>query len=142
LLVDATIAFPPRDTVRFALPASTRRCPDGKTIVLEAVSPEGSGLLVRLHFRDSLLSGSYPVVLPGDTTAPGAVVAVRYLVRDVTRTVALDSGAVEVRRAEQRIGGRIRGSGVESAIRTPAWIDYHDVPLATAPDTVPCAFVK
>jgi hypothetical protein len=142
LLVDATVAFPPRDTVHAALPAITHRCTDGRTILLEAVSPEGSGVLVRLHFRDSLRSGSSRVVVPGDTSAPGAVVAVRYVVGDVPRTVSLDSGTVELRRAGDRISGRIQGSGVQSAIRTPAWIRYSDVPLPAPSDTASCAFQR
>src|SRR4051812_26928090 len=77
--LDATVAFPPRDTIRFSLPASTHRCLDGRSILLQAMGPEGSGVLVRVHSRDSLGSGSYRVVIPGDTTAPTAVVAVRYL---------------------------------------------------------------
>jgi len=138
LLLDATIAFPPRDTVRFSLPATTHRCSGGRTILLEGIIPEGNGVLVLLHFRDSLVAGSYPVVVPGDTTAPGAVVAVRYLLRDAPRAFFFDSGAVRVRRERDRISGRADGSGVETGIRTPTHIQYHDVALPARTDTVPC----
>jgi hypothetical protein len=108
--------------------------------LLEAVSPEGSGVLVRLHFRDSLVSGSYPVLAPGDTTAPGAVVTVRYLLRDASHGFFFDTGAVQVRLEAGKVAGHIQGSGTETGIHTPTRIDYHDVPLPLATDTVPCGF--
>jgi hypothetical protein len=116
------------------------RCTDPRTVLLEAVSPEGNGVLVRLHYRDTLVSASYPVVVPGDTTAPGAVVAVRYLIRDMTRAFSFDSGAVRVRRNRNKVSGRIDGSGIENAIRTPTHVEYHDIALPAPTDTVPCAF--
>ncbi len=140
LLLDAMVAFPPRDTVRFSLPATTHRCADGRTVLLEAVSPEGSGVLVRLHFRDSLVSGSFPVLAPGDTTAPGAVVAVRYLLRDASHGFFFDTGAVQVRLAAGKVAGHIQGSGTETGIHTPTRIDYRDVPLPLVTDTTSCGF--
>lgn len=140
LLLDAMVAFPPRDTVRFSLPATTHRCADGRAVLLEAVSPEGSGVLVRLHFRDSLVSGSYPVLAPGDTTAPGAVVAVRYLLRDASHGFFFDTGAVQVRLEAGKVGGHIQGSGTETGIHTPTRIDYRDVPVALVTDTTSCGF--
>jgi hypothetical protein len=106
------------------------------------VSPEGSGVLVRLHYRDSLVAATYPVVMPGDTTAPGAVVTVRYLLHDVGHTFFFDSGAVQVHRQDGKLGGRIQGSGIENAIRTPTRIEYHDVPLPARTDTASCAFQR
>jgi len=135
------VAFPPRDTIRFSLPATIRRCTDGRSILLEAVSPEGNGVLMLLHFRDSLVSASYPAVAPGDTTAPGAVVTVRYLNRDVSRGFFFDTGAVLVRREAGRLGGHLQGSGIESGIRTPTRIQFRDVPLPLPADTASCAFV-
>jgi hypothetical protein len=127
--------------VRFSVPATTHRCAgDGRTIVLEAVSPEGNGVLVRLHYRDSLATATYPVVVPGDTGARGAVVAVRYLLRDATRAFFFDSGAVHVNRTRNQISGRADGSGIETAIRTPTHIQYHDVALPAGTDSVPCNF--
>ncbi len=108
-------------------------------MLLEAVSPEGTGVLMRLHFRDSLVTASYPVVAPGDTTARGAVVAVRYLLRETPHAFFFDSGAVQVRRERAKISGRADGTGVESGIRTPTHIEYHDVALLPT-DTVPCTF--
>jgi hypothetical protein len=102
------------------------------------VSPEGSGVLVRLHYRDSLVTARYRVVVPGDTTAPGAVVAVRYLLRDAAHGLFFDSGTVQVHRERDKISGQADGSGVESGIRTPTHIQYHDVTLPARTDTVPC----
>jgi hypothetical protein len=138
--MDVMVAFPPRDTVRFSLPAATHRCADGRTVLLEAVTPEGSGVLMRLHFRDSLVSGSYPVVAPGDTSTPGAVVAVRYLLREASRQFTFDTGAVQLRLEAGKVAGHIRGSGSETGIRTPTRIDYRDVPLPLATDTTSCGF--
>ena len=109
-------------------------------MLLEAVSPEGNGVLIRLHYRDSLVTASYPVVAPGDTTAPSAVVAVRYLLHDATHALVFDTGAVQVRRERKRLSGRADGSGIENAVRAPTHIQYHDVPLAARADTVPCSF--
>jgi hypothetical protein len=139
LLVDAVVAFPPRDTVRFSLPATTHHCSNGRSLLLEAVSPEGSGVLVRLRYRDSLVAARYRVVVPGDTTAPAAQVIVRYVLRDVAHTFSFDTGAVVVRRGDSTLGGQVQGSGIENAIRTPTTIDYRDVPLTPASDTVSCA---
>ena len=104
------------------------------------MSPEGSGVLMRLHYRDSLATATYPIVVPSDTTTPGAMVAVRYLLRDVGRSFFFDSGSVELRRDGRKIGGRIQGSGIENAIRTPTRIEYHDVSLAAESDTISCAY--
>jgi hypothetical protein len=131
------IAVPHSDTIRLALPASMHRCSDGRSALLEAESPEGSGVLVRLRYRDSLTSDSLPVVVPGDTAlVPAATVAVRYLIRDTPHAFVLDSGRVIVRLERARISANIAGSGLENANRTPARIEFRDVPLAT--DTVPC----
>ncbi|PYP56774.1 MAG: hypothetical protein DMD40_10035 [Gemmatimonadetes bacterium] len=142
LLLDATVAFPPRDTAHFSVAATTHRCTDGRTILVEAMSPEGNGVLLRLHYRDSLVTGSYPVVTPGDSTTAGAVVVVRYLLRDTPHAFFFDSGAVQVRRARggDKISGSADGSGTENGIRTPTRILYHDVALPAHTDTVPCTF--
>src|SRR4029077_3014237 len=98
LRVDAAVAFPPRDTVRISLPAVTHRCSDGRSILLEAMSPEGSGVLVRLRYRDSLVTATYRVIVPRDTTTPSATVAVRYLLKDLAHAFFFDTGTVQLRR--------------------------------------------
>jgi hypothetical protein len=108
--------------------------------LLQGVSPEGNGVLLRLHFRDSLVTGAYRAVAPGDTSAPAAVVAVRYLLRDTPHAFFFDSGAVQVRRAGDKISGRADGTASESGIRTPTLIQYRDVALPERTDTVPCRF--
>lgn len=140
-VLDAAVVFPPHDTVRFSASATTYRCTDPRTLLLEAINPDGNGVLVRLHYRDSLVSQSYRIVPPTDTSSGGAVVAVRYLLRETPRQFAFDSGTVQFARAGSKIGGQIRGSGVENAIRTPSHIAYHDVALPAASDTTTsCAF--
>jgi len=115
------------------------RCAGESSVLLESANPEGSGVLLRVRYRDSLVSGSYPVAAPGDTAAvPAAVVAVRYLIRETPHAFVLDSGTVHVQREDDKLGARIEGSGLENAIRTPARIEYHDVPLRA--DTVTCGY--
>jgi hypothetical protein len=139
LRLDATIAFPPKDTVRLSLPASTSWCSDRRALLLESLSPEGSGVLVRLRYRDSLTSDSLPIVIPDDTTTvPAAVVGIRFFLHDTPRSYSLDSGTVRVHRTGRTIAVIGAGTGVESAIRIRARLEARDVPLGT--DSVPCAY--
>ncbi len=137
--VQGMVAFPPKDTVRFALPATMHRCNDRRSVLLQGFHPQGNGVLARLRFRDSLTSGRYPITSLGDTiTAPGANAAVRYLLRDVPHQFAFDTGSAQVLRDGNSVGVRVTGSGIENAIRTPARIEFHDVPMAN--DTVSCNY--
>ena len=134
----ATIAFPPRDTVRFDLPATATRCSGEKSLLLQAVSPEGIGVLVRLRYRDSLVSDSFPVVSADDAaTVPAAVVAVRYFIHESPHSIVMDSGTVHVLRQRAAVSARVAGSALENAIRTPTRIEFDHVPLRA--DTVTCA---
>jgi len=138
--LEATVAFPPRDTVRFSVPAIAHRCTEGPTeMLLQALSPEGSGVLVHLRHPDSVVAGRYRVVPPGDTTVPTAVVAVRYQLRETSHSFAADSGSVEVRINGKKISGLMQVTGIESGIRTPTRIEYHDIPSPAPADTVSCA---
>lgn len=131
------VAFPPKDTILFDLPAATRLCSDGRSLLLESLSPEGSGVLLRLRYGDSLTTDSLPIVMPDDTGAvPAAVVAIRFFIRDAPRAYTLDSGTVRLRREGNTITAQVAGVGVESAIRMPARLEYQDVPIGS--DTVPC----
>ena len=143
LRLDATIAFPPDDTIRFSLPATTMWCRSGAggrhSLLVESLNPEGNGVLVRLRYRDSLTSDSFPIVMPGDTSAvTGAVVAVRFFQHDTPRSYTLDSGRVHVRRTGDAISVRSNGVGVESAIRIRAQIDSRDIPIGR--DSVSCNY--
>jgi hypothetical protein len=140
-LLHAMVAFPPRDTIRFDLPAATLRCVGEKSTLLQAVSPEGSGVLIRLRYRDSLVADSYPVVSPDDkATVPAATVTVRYFLREAPHAFVMDSGTVRVRRTRTKVSGRVEGTGLENAIRTPARIEYKNVPLRS--DTVTCGYAR
>ena len=134
------VAFPPRDTVRFEVPASAHRCSEGPTeILLQALSPEGNGVLVRFRHPDSVVTGTYRVVIPSDTTKPTAVVAVRYQLRETEHSFAADSGTADVHIEGGKLAGRIQATGIENGIRTPTHISYHDVPAPARTDTVSCA---
>lgn len=137
--LDATIAFPPKDTFQLSLPATTMWCQSGKGMLIEALTPDGSGVLVRLRYRDSLTSDSFPILMPSDTGAPtGAVVALRFFQRDTPRSYTLDSGRVHIRRSGDAISVRSTGGGVESAIRIRAHIESRDIPIGR--DSVSCNY--
>ena len=55
-------------------------------------------------------------------------------------SVTLIIGFLLVACERTKISGRADGTGVESGIRTPTHIEYHDVSLPTRPDTLPCNF--
>jgi hypothetical protein len=137
--VQGMVAFPPKDTVHFALPATMHHCTDRRSILLQGFDPQGNGVIARLRFRDSLTSGPYPITSLGDTiTAPSANAALRYMLRDVPHEFAFDTGSAQVRRDGSSIGVRVTGSGIENAIRTPARIEFRDVPMAN--ETVSCNY--
>jgi hypothetical protein len=141
LRLDAMIAFPPKDTIRLALPATSSWCNDGHSLLLEALHPEGTGVLVRVRYRDSLTSDSLPIVVPDDTaTVPGAVVAIRFFLHDAAHGYSLDSGRVHLQRQGANIRVTASGIGVEKAIRIRAQLESRDVPLGS--DTVPCTSAR
>jgi hypothetical protein len=128
---------PAPDTVRFAVPAVAHRCSDGRSLLLEGAGERGNGVLVLLRHGDSIAPGSFPVLAPGDSLTPrGAAVAVRYMKGDVAYGLALDSGAVELTAASGSLDARVRGSGLETAVRMALDAEFTGLPLAT--DTVPC----
>ena len=139
LRLDATIAFPPKDTIQLSLPATTVLCKSGHSLLVESLNPEGSGVLVWLRYRDSLTSDSFPILMPGDTGAPtGAVVALRFFLHDTPHSYTLDSGRVHVRRTADAISVRSAGVGVESAIRIRAQFASGDIPIGR--DSVSCNY--
>lgn len=139
LRLDATIAFPPKDTIRVSLPATSVWCRDGHSLLLEALDPEGSGVLVRVRYRDSLTSDSVPIVLPDDTAAvPAAAVGIRFFVQDTPHGYSLDSGRVQLQRQGTNIRLSAAGTCIEKAIRIRAQLESRDVPLGT--DSVSCTY--
>ena len=134
--IEATIVRPPQDTARLELPGPAQRCGDGHAVLLQGISPDGQGVLVRLRFADSLVSGAYPLRGPGDTTTPGSIGAIRYQVRDVTHSFELDSCAFEVTRGRNEISARATTSGLENAVRVHATVEMRDLPILS--DTIPC----
>jgi hypothetical protein len=124
------------DTIRLALPATAHACDDGRSLLLQSVSAIGNGMLVRLIYGDSLVSGDYRVVTAGESATRGAQVAVRYMVGAVTHSFVVDSGSVAVRRGRRELDARGSGSGIEAGIRTRVAVEYADVPVTA--DTVRC----
>lgn len=95
--------------------------------------------MVRLRYRDSLSSDSFPIVLPGDTGAvPAAIIALRFFVADAPHGYTLDSGRVHLERAATTIVLSGSGVGVENAIRVRSWFQSEPVPLGA--DTVACNY--
>ena len=138
------VTRPPKDTVVFEAAASARRCgpppPGSGGLVLQGASG-GNGALLWLRFppSDSLASGEWPMLQRADTGARrGAVVGVRFMLGEVAHGAALDSGAVSLTRAGQRLSVRARGVGLEVAGAGRVAVDasFEAVPLGD--DTVPC----
>ncbi len=132
---------PAPDTIRFAVPALARRCQDGRSLLLEGAGERGEGVLVLLRYGDTLAAGRFPLLLLGDSITPrGAAVAVRYMTSDVAHGLALDSGAVELQPTRDSVGARVRGTGLEGAVRVA--VDAAYAGLRFAADTVPCGFAR
>jgi hypothetical protein len=139
LRLRATVIRPPKDTVRFGLPAVAHYCDDGRSLLLQAASPLGNGMLVRLRYGDSLTAAVYPIIAPGDIVATrGAMGAVRYMIRDVAHALAVDSGVVAVRRGRRELDARMEGWGLDGSIRTAVTVEYTKIPLAA--DAVQCGY--
>lgn len=138
-MLRATIIRPPRDTTRFALPATFRRCAGNRALLIEAIAPRGDGVLTLLRYGDSLASTTYSIISSSHTSAVGAAVGIRYSIRDVPHLLALDTGSVSVTWARDRLSARVQGSGIENAVRTRATIEYTDVAEGTPADSVTCA---
>lgn len=139
LRLRATVVHPAPDTIRFAVPAAAQRCGDGRSLLLEGAGERGNGVLVVLRYGDSIALGSFPLLALGDSLTPrGAAVAVRYMKGDVAHGLALDSGAVDLTAARDSLAARVRGSGLEGAVRIALDAAFTGLPLAT--DTVPCRF--
>jgi hypothetical protein len=137
--LQATVTRPPRDTARIALPATFRRCPGGRALLIEAIHPRGDGVLTLLRYGDTLASRTYSIINPTDTSALGAAVAIRYMVGDMPHLLSLDTGSISVTEAGTRISARAQGSGIENAVRTRATIEYAGVGEGTAGDSTACA---
>ena len=139
--LQATLMPPHSDTLRFAVPATGRRCAGGHALLLEAADQRGNGMLALLRYGDSLRPGALPLITLGDSLTPrGANVAVRYMKSDVAYGLALDSGAVEVTAAGDAISARVRGSGLEGGSRVTVDAVYGGVPRPAVDDTVPCRY--
>jgi hypothetical protein len=142
LRLRATVVRPQPDTIRFSTPAVARQCIGGRGTLLEGAVIEGSGVLVLLRHADSLAAGTYPLTPLGDsTTVPGANVAARFLVSDVSHGFALDSGSVEVGgSAAAGWDARISGRGLEGVVRHTLDASFDGVPHPAPGDTVTCGF--
>ena len=140
--LQATVIRPQRDTSRFALSAAARSCAGGRSLLLQAADERGNGVLVLLRYGDSLTAGRFPLIAIGDSLTPrGANVATRYMKGDVAHGVALDSGAVDLTAARGTLGARVRGSGLEGAVRVAVEATYDDLRRPAPGDTIPCRFM-
>ena len=133
----ATITRPPKDTARLALPATATRCADRRSLLLEALSAEGNGFVVRLRYGDSLAAGAYPVNAMDDTgSTRNAMAAVRYIIRQVPHVFSLDTGVVDVRVTDATVTAHVQGRGVENAALASATADFTAVPIGA--QSTPC----
>jgi hypothetical protein len=129
---------PGADTVRFEAAASAERCGGGRGVLLRGVD-RGNGLLVWIRTADTLAAGSYRLVAKGDTMTPQvAIAAVRYMKGDVVRGFSLDDGSITMTRSGGRLGGQLRGGGVEFSGARRAALVATFADLQIERDTVPC----
>lgn len=126
-----------RDTLRFEVPVVAQRCGPGRGLLVHG-QREGRGVLVWLRGSGVPVAGTYPLVSRGDTTTPGAIAAVRFLIDELASGVTIDDGSVTVSRAAPPFALQVRGSGIGTAFSQlrQAEVDLERVPLR--PDTVPC----
>lgn len=126
----------------FALGAAARGCSGGRALLLQAADERGNGVLVQLRFGDSLVAGRFPLIALGDSITPrGANVATRYMKGDIAHGFALDSGAVDLTAAGSALSARVRGSGLEGAVRVAVEATFDDLPRPAPGDTVPCRYM-
>jgi hypothetical protein len=120
--------------------AAASACPCGRPGALVAHGASGgNGVLIWLRYGDTLASGDYPVLVRGDTvTSRGAAVAVRFMIGSVTHGTALDSGAVTVSRAGDRLTARAHGSGLELGGARRVGVEASFEAVAIGGDTVTC----
>ena len=136
----ARITRPPRDTLRFATPATADRCGRaGRGGLLLQGTERGNGVLIYVRSSDSIASGEFPLLARADsTTGRGAVVAARFMVGDVAHGVTLDSGTVSVTRAGDALAASARGSGGEVAGTARVTLDASFESVRIGADTPPC----
>ena len=139
-VVRALVVRPPKDTVRFTVPAIASQCVGGIGHgLLVRGSSGGNGAILWLRTPDTLATGSWVLLQRGDTVSPrGATVGVRFMVGDVAHGVALDSGEVTVTVLRPAVTLMVRGAGlaVLAAGRVTAEVAFDGVPVGA--DTVSC----
>lgn len=139
-VVRALVIRPPKDTVRFTVPAIASQCVGGTAHgLLLRGSSGGNGAILWLRTPDTVAAGSWPLLQRGDTVSPrGATVGVRFMVGDVALGVALDSGEVTVTVLRPAVTLVVRGAGlaVSAAGRVTAEVAFDGVPVGA--DTVSC----
>jgi len=98
----------------------------------------GVGVLAWTSADKALASGDYPILTRGDTTTRrGAKASVRFMSGAAGRGVTLDSGTVTLTLGD-RVGARVRGSGLEPAAGRRAMLDAEFRPVPLARDSVAC----
>lgn len=134
----AVVTRSPKDTTRFAAPATASRCVRGGGILLQATTG-GNGVLAWLRTPDSIAAGPWPLLQRGDTVSRhGATIAVRYVQGDIARGAAFDSGSVVVTPKDRTVTIHASGGGMEASVGHVALeVTFEAVPLGT--DTVSCA---
>jgi len=136
----ARITSAVRETVYFDAPGQARRCA-GKSrqpgVMIEGIAL-GNGILMLARGLDTG-SVSYPVLPRGDsTTYRGSMVSSRYMLNEIARGVALDSGTLQLQHAANQFSGRVAGSGLDYTVgrRVSLEVTFDSVPMMA--ETIPC----
>lgn len=132
------MSWPRHDTARIALRVEAHRCGHGADVLIQGISG-GDGVLIWTRSGGAEHGGSYPLLTRGDSLTPrGAMVSVRWMIGDIARGIALDSGVVTLVPAGQRISVRARGSGLDYAAGQRVAVDASVDAALLAPDTANC----
>lgn len=123
----------------FDATAMARVCAGGHGVLLEAVTG-GNGLLLWIRAPGEVTPGAYPVIPRGDSTAArGAVIATRYLIREVPHGFAADTGSVTLLAAGPAYAARLRGRGIEVSAATRPTLDAEIRGARVEGDSIRCA---
>jgi hypothetical protein len=123
---------------------SAHRCAKGTGVLIEGIAG-GDGVLIWTRSAtpqnpaSSAPSRRYRILTRGDSTTPeGAMVAVRFMIGDVARGFAVDSGEVTLSASRDRVSATVRGSGLDYSAGQRLALEARAEAVPLASDTADC----
>ena len=130
--------WPPHDSTEIILRASMHPCRGGAGYLLTGVDG-GNGVLVWIRSAKGLVGGDYPLIARGDsTTARGAMLSTRFMVGEIARGFALDSGQVTITASGPTFSVTARGSGLDYSAGQRVSLAASGTSLPVSSDTLRC----